>query len=128
MKMITAIIPEDCLDAVRESLIAAEITRITVSRVSGHGRQMPVEVYRGKTVVPNLVRKMRLEIAVNDEFVKPTVDAIVSAIRNGAANEKGKEVVNPDGTKGRIGSGKIFVMPLEQCIRVRTGEVGGTAI
>ena len=128
MKMITAILPNESLDAVREALIAAEITRITVSRVSGHGRQMEPEIYRGAKFVPNLVPKMRLEIAVNDEFVGITCETIERAARESAGKEKGKETVNPDGSQGRLGSGKIFVMPLEECIRVRTGERGGEAI
>ena len=68
MKLITAIIRENKLDLVREALIDVEITRITVSRVSGHGQQVREEIYRGQSVVPNLIPKIRLEIAVNDEF------------------------------------------------------------
>jgi nitrogen regulatory protein P-II 1 len=114
MKMITAIVREEKLDQVREALIEAEITRITVSRVSGHGRQMQTNIHRGKKVVPNLVPKVRLMIAVNDSFVEPTCEAIIGAAR------MGKE--------GTIGDGKIFITPLEECIRIRTGETGGTAI
>jgi len=114
MKMITAIVREEKLDQVREALIEAEITRITVSRVSGHGRQMQANIYRGKKVVPNLVPKVRLTIAVNDSFVKPTCDAIISVARTE--------------TEGAIGDGKIFITPLEECIRIRTGETGGSAI
>ncbi len=73
MKLITAIIRESNLDQVREALIDAEITRITVSRVSGHGQQQGEEYYRGEKVIPNLIPRIRLEIAVNDEFVKITV-------------------------------------------------------
>lgn len=113
MKMITAIIQPDRLDAVREALMNAEITRITVSRVTGHGRQENIELYRGQKVTPNLVPKVRIEIAVNDEFVEPTVDAILSAARH---------------DEGKIGDGKIFVTPMEACIRIRTGERGGSAI
>lgn len=114
MKMITAIIREEKLDAVREALIAAEITRITISRVSGHGQQVYEELYRGQTVVPNLFPKVRIDIAVNDGFVDITCDTIMkTAITNGA---------------GKVGDGKIFIMPLEECIRIRTGERGGTAI
>ena len=113
MKLITAIIREDKLDEVREALIAAEISRITVSRVSGHGRQRDEEVYRGKVVVPNLVPKMRLEIALNDAFVDITCDAIIKAAKTDGDN---------------VGDGKIFITPLEECIRIRTGEKGSTAI
>jgi nitrogen regulatory protein P-II 1 len=114
MKMVTAIVREEKLDQVREALIDAEITRITVSRVSGHGRQMQANIHRGKKVVPNLVPKVRLTIAVNDSFVEPTCEAIISAART-------KD-------KGAIGDGKIFITPLEECIRIRTGETGGSAI
>ena len=112
MKIVTAIIQPEKLDAVRDALIAAEITRITVSRVDGHGRQpAQEELYRGASVTPNLVAKVRLDIACNDEFVKTTVDAVISAART-----------------GRIGDGKIFVTNLEECIRISTGDTGGGAI
>ncbi len=114
MKLITAIIPSEHLDLVREALIAAEITRMTVSRVSGHGRQMEEDIYRGHKVIPNLIPKMRLEIAVNDEFVKITCDTIIETVNNNAGL--------------KIGNGKIFITPLEECIRIRTGETGGVAI
>ncbi len=114
MKLITAIIRETKLDQVREALIEAEITRITVSRVSGHGQQMGEEIYRGAKLIPNLVPKMRLEIAVNDEFVDITVNAIIEAARTNS--------------KGELGDGKIFITPLEDCIRIRTKERGGKAI
>ncbi len=104
------------MDQVRESLIAAGISRITVSRVSGHGAQRREEVYRGKKVVPNLIPKMRIEIAVNDEFVDTTIEAIV---------EGAKSVSDID---GEIGDGKIFITQLEECIRIRTGERGESAI
>lgn len=114
MKLITAIIQEDRLDQVREALIEAEITRITVSRVSGHGQQMGEDLYRGKKVIPNLIPKVRLDIAVNDSFVDITIDAIMSSAKS------------PNG--GKVGDGKIFITPLEECIRIRTGERGGGAI
>lgn len=113
MKLITAIIQPDRLDLVREALIAADITRITVSRVSGHGRGVDEELYRGQVVAPNLIPKVRLEIACNEEFVETAVNAIIKAAKHG---------------EGKIGDGKIFVTPLEQCIRIRTGERGGQAI
>jgi nitrogen regulatory protein P-II 1 len=113
MKLITAIIREVQLDKVREALIEAEIKRITVSRVSGHGQQRIEEMYRGQIIIPDLIPKIRIEIGVNDEFVDITVDAILkSAKTNG----------------GNVGDGKIFITPLEECIRIRTGERGGTAI
>jgi len=114
MKLITAIIRENKLDEVREALIEAEITRLTVSRVSGHGQQTREEIYRGQKVVPSLIPKIRLEIAVNDDFVDCTVDAIIKSARTNG--------------KGELGDGKIFITPLEDCIRIRTGEKGGKAI
>ncbi|OPZ72716.1 MAG: Nitrogen regulatory protein P-II [bacterium ADurb.Bin478] len=113
MKLVTAIIQPDKLDDVREALIAAEITRITVSRVSGHGRSVNQDLYRGQIVVPNLLPKVRLDIACNDAFVEITVAAILQAARH---------------NDGRIGDGKIFITHLEECIRIRTGERGGDAI
>jgi nitrogen regulatory protein P-II 1 len=114
MKLITAIIRENKLDVVREALIEAEITRITVSRVSGHGQQTREEIYRGQVVVPSLIPKIRLEIAVNDDFMDITVDTIINSARTNDT--------------GELGDGKIFITPLEDCIRIRTGERGGTAI
>jgi len=114
MKLITAIIQEDKLDEVREALIAAEITRITVTRVDGHGQQEDTEIYRGQVVVPNLIPKVEIKIAVNDEFLDITIDTILKGARHG------------DG--GKVGDGKIFIAPLEECIRIRTGERGGEAI
>lgn len=116
MKLITAIIREYQLEKVHEALISAGITRITVSRVSGHGVQRGEEMYRGKRILPNLTPKMRLEIAVNEEFVEITVEAIISAARSQKAHD------------GEVGDGKIFITPLEECIRIRTGERGGKAI
>jgi nitrogen regulatory protein P-II 1 len=114
MKLITAIIREIKLDQVREALIEAEIKRITVSRVSGHGQQRIEEMYRGQIIVPDLIPKIKIEIAVNEAFVDITVNTILKAART-------------NGT-GSVGDGKIFITPLEECIRIRTGERGGTAI
>lgn len=114
MKLITAIIRESKLDQVREALIDAEITRITVSRVSGHGQQESIDIYRGKKVMPNLIPKIRLDIAVNLEFVDVTVDTILNAAKSDE--------------DGQVGDGKIFITPLEECIRIRTSERGGSAI
>lgn len=113
MKLIIAIIQPDKLDEVREALYAAEIFRITVSRVSGHGQQVEADLYRGIETPLNLIPKVRLEIACNDVFVKPCIDAILKGARHNG---------------GQVGDGKILVVPLEQCIRIRTGEEGGTAI
>jgi len=114
MKLIIAVIHETQLDMVREALIEADITRITVSRVSGHGKQRKEEIYRGKKVIPNLNPKMRLEIAVNDEFVDITVETIIKTAKRHS--------------DGEVGDGKIFILPLEECIRIRTGERGSKAI
>ena len=112
MKMIVAIIQPEKLDDVKESLFAAEIHKMTVSRVKGCGQQGGyTEHYRGQMRTVNLLNKVKLEIAVNDDFVKPTVKAIIKGAKSGA-----------------IGDGKIFVMPLEECIRIRTDETGPEAI
>lgn len=113
MKLITAIITNDLLSQVHQALINAKIERITVSRCTGHGRQADMELYRGHEVTPDLIPKVRIDIACNDIFVEIAIEAILSSARHG---------------DGRIGDGKIFVTPLEECIRIRTGERGGQAI
>lgn len=113
MKLITAIIQPDKLDAVREALVKKEIYRITVSRCAGRGRAEETDIFRGHEVAPELISKVRLDIACNDDFVEPAINAILETAPHG---------------KGKIGDGKIFVTPLEQCIRIRTRERGGTAI
>jgi len=113
MKLITAIIQPSKLDQVHEALSAAGITRITVTRVSGHGRQEGEELFRGTKVIPSLLPKTRLDIAVNEDFVELTCETILKSARAG---------------EGDIGDGKIFVIPLEECIRIRTGEKGLGAI
>ncbi len=121
MKLITAIIRTTQLDQVREALIENEITRVTVSRVSGHGRQKNAEqIHRGRKVVPSLAPKIKLEIAVNDGFVDKVVDTIIDA----ATSNDGYETDEV----GTIGDGKIFITPLEECIRIRTRERGPEAI
>jgi nitrogen regulatory protein P-II 1 len=114
MKLITAIIRETKLDKVREALIEADIKRITVSRVSGHGQQRIEEMYRGQIIIHDLIPKLKIEIGVNDAFVDITVNTILKAARTN--------------DEGSVGDGKIFITPLEECIRIRTGERGGTAI
>ena len=86
-KLVTAIIRAYQTDQVREELIANGITRITVSRVSGHGAQQRVEVYRGKKVIPDLIPKVRLEIAVNEDFVEKAIEAIMVGVKGDAAKE-----------------------------------------
>jgi len=112
MKLVIAIIQPYRLDQVKEELYKEEVNLITVSEVLGHGRQKGVaEVYRGIKETGNLLRKIRLEIAVNDNFVEPTINAIT----------KGAQT-------GEMGDGKIFILPLEECIRIRTSERGSEAI
>ena len=112
MKLIIAIIQPHRLDEVKKALYEADVNLITVSEVLGHGRQKGVdEYYRGSKETGNLLRKIRLEIAVNENFVEPTVKAIIKGART-----------------GKIGDGKIFIQPLERVIRIRTGDEGPQAI
>ena len=115
MKLIIAIIQPSKLEDVKASLTEVEVFRRTVVDCQGFGRQRgQTEMYRGREFTVNLLRKVQLQIAVNDDFVDRTVDAIMSAGRSGE--------------QGEIGDGKIFVLPLEDCIRIRTGERGSEAI
>jgi nitrogen regulatory protein P-II 1 len=112
MKLIIAIIKPDRLETVKQELYKADVNLITVNEVLGHGRQMGItEVYRGVKEMGNLLRKVRLEIAVNEDFVEPTIKAII----------KGAQT-------GETGDGKIFILDLVECIRIRTEERGGMAI
>ena len=115
MKLIIAIIQPNRLEEVKAALTEVEVFRLTVMDCQGFGRQKGhTEVYRGHEFTVNFVRKVQLEIAVNEDFVDRTVDAIISAGRTGE--------------EGQIGDGKIFVMPMDDCIRIRTGERGPEAI
>lgn len=114
MKLITAIIREEKLDDVRQALIDAEIERITVTRVSGHGQQLEVEMHRGQKVIPNLIPRVQIVIACNEAFEDTTVNAILKTAKTGK--------------DGEVGDGKIFIQDLKECIRIRTGERGGKAI
>ena len=115
MKLIIAIIQPSRLEAVKTALTEVEVFRLTIMDCQGFGRQKGhTEVYRGHEFSVNLLRKVQLQIAVNEEFVEPTVNAI---IRGGRTGEKGE-----------IGDGKIFVLPMDDCIRIRTGERGSAAI
>lgn len=112
MKYIVAVIQPDKLDEVLDRLTEKEIHLVTVTNVIGRGRQRGIaEVYRSHVEAGSLLRKVKLEIAVNDEFVAPAIQAITK----GASS-------------GQIGDGKIFVLSLEECVRIRTGEKGKTAI
>ena len=115
MKLIVAIVQPSRLEAVKAALAEVDVFRVTVMDVQGYGRQRgKTEVYRGREFTVSLLRKVQLMIAVNDEFVEPAIDTIVEASRSGE--------------KGEVGDGKIFVLPLEECIRIRTGERGSDAI
>jgi len=112
MKLIIAIIQPSKFLEVKEELYKVEVNLITVSEVLGHGRQKGFsEVYRGTKEMGNLLKKIRLEIAVNENFVEPTIKAII----------KGSKT-------GETGDGKIFVLDLKECVRIRTEERGSVAI
>jgi nitrogen regulatory protein P-II 2 len=115
MKLIIAIIQPNKLEDIKAALTDVEVFRLTVMDCQGFGRQKgQTEAYRGHEFTVNLLRKVQLQIAINDEFVQPTVDAIIKAGRSGE--------------KGEIGDGKIFVLPMDDCVRIRTGERGPEAI
>jgi len=112
MKYIVAIIQPDRLDEVMQLLEEKEIHLVTVSNVMGRGRQKGIsEVYRSHKEAGSLLKKVKLEIAVNDEFLKAAIEAIVKGART-----------------GYVGDGKIFVMDLQETLRIRTGETGKVAI
>ena len=112
MKLIVAIVRPEVVNDVLEALFHAEVTGLSLSRVHGHGGEtVAVQTYRGTTVKMELVEKVRLEIGVSDPFVDITIDAILGAART-----------------GEVGDGKIFIYPIEEVIRIRTGERGSEAI
>lgn len=112
MKLVVAYIQPEKLNAVKQALYEKEIFKLSVTNALGCGQQKGYhEAYRGVEFEVNLLKKVRIEIAVTEPFVKTTIDAIISAARS-----------------GKIGDGKIFVMNLEECIRIRTGETGKAAI
>ncbi len=115
MKMIVAIIRPDKLDAVIAALDERDVHLMTVSDVRGCGRQRGyTEMYRGAEYKTRLLAKLKLEIAVNENFITPTIEAIVAAARTSPT--------------GQVGDGKIFVLTLDECVRIRTGEQGSVAI
>jgi nitrogen regulatory protein P-II 2 len=115
MKYIIAVIQPTRLEAVKDALSHIEVFRLTVSDVQGVGRQKGhTESYRGHEYRINFIRKVKLEIAVDDKFVEPTIKAIAQAARTGS--------------EGKIGDGKIFMLPLEDVMRISTGERGPEAI
>ena len=114
MKYIVAIIQPHKLEEVKQALEAVDVNLMTVSNVLGQGRQKGhTEIYRGAKEVGGLLKKVRLDIAVNEDFVEPTILAINRGARSGT---------------GEVGDGKIFVLDLADCIRISSGERGGIAI
>lgn len=112
MKLITAYIQPHKLTNVKEELYKAEVFKMSVTNALGAGQQKGyTESYRGVVTEVNLLKKTRLDIAVNDDFVQTTIDAIIRGART-----------------GEIGDGKILVTPLEECVRIRSGETGSEAI
>ena len=112
MKYIIAIIQPDRLDHVLKLLEEKEVHLVTASNVMGRGRQKGIaEIYRSHKEAGSLLKKVKIEIAVNDDYVKPTIEAITSGART-----------------GQIGDGKIFVLEMKDVIRIRTGETGNIAI
>jgi nitrogen regulatory protein P-II 2 len=115
MKMIEAVIQPSKIEAVKNALSEIEVFRLTVCDAQGFGQQKGyTEVYHGHEFTVNLLRKVMLRIAVNDDFVEPTIEAIIKAARSGK--------------DGKIGDGKIFILPMDDCVRIRTGERGSEAI
>jgi nitrogen regulatory protein P-II 2 len=116
MKLITAIIRPERLEAVQQQLQGVldeeDHYRLTVETVEGHGRQEgEVEIYRGQRLRANLVEKLKLTLGVNEAYVEKAIGAILSGART-----------------GQVGDGKIFIAPLDDCVRIRTGERGASAI
>jgi nitrogen regulatory protein P-II 1 len=112
LKLVIGITRPEVANDVLESLFRAEVRGLSISRVQGHGGELErVETYRGTTVKMELSEKVRFEIAVSDEFVEPTVEALCEGART-----------------GDVGDGKIFVVPLERAIRIRTGETDHGAV
>ncbi|HEX4464696.1 MAG TPA: P-II family nitrogen regulator [Solirubrobacterales bacterium] len=112
MKLVIGIVRPEKANDVLESLYRAQVSGVSMSRVQGHGGELErVETYRGTTVKIGLAEKVRFEIAVSDEFVQPTVDALCEGART-----------------GEVGDGKIFVLPLDSAVRIRTGETDHGAV
>jgi nitrogen regulatory protein P-II 1 len=112
VKLVIGIVRPEKANDVLEALYRAEVRGVSITRVRGHGGELDrVETYRGTTVKMELSEKVRFEIAVSDAFVQPTIDAICDGART-----------------GEVGDGKIFVLPLEQAVRIRTGETDRSAV
>ena len=115
VKLVIAIVQPSKLENIKQCLSEVDVFRLTVLDVQGFGRQRGhAETYRGHEIGVNLLRKVQLQIAVNDDFVESTIEAIMKAGRSGE--------------DGEIGDGKIFVLPMDECVRIRTGERGQEAI
>jgi nitrogen regulatory protein P-II 1 len=112
VKLVIGIVRPEKANDVLEALYRAEVRGVSMSRVQGHGGELDrVETYRGTTVKMGLEDKVRFEIAVSDEFVDPTIEALCDGART-----------------GKVGDGKIFVIPLERAVRIRTGESDQAAV
>jgi len=112
VKLVIGIVRPEKANDVLEALYRAEVRGVSLSRIEGHGGELErVETYRGTTVKVGLSDKVRFEVAVSDSFVQPTVDALCDGART-----------------GEVGDGKIFVVPLEQAVRIRTGESAEAAV
>jgi len=112
VKLVIGIVRPEKANEVLEALYRAEVRGVSISRVQGHGGELDrVETYRGTTVKMGLAEKVRFEIAVSDAFVEPTIDALCESART-----------------GDVGDGKIFVVPLERAVRIRTGETDHSAV
>jgi nitrogen regulatory protein P-II 1 len=112
MKLVVAIIRPERANDVLRALYAADVRGLSMSRVQGHGGETErVETYRGTTVKMELSEKVRIEVAVSNSFVEPAIEAIVAGART-----------------GEVGDGKIFVLPIERVVRIRTGEVDAAAV
>ncbi|MCD0505147.1 P-II family nitrogen regulator [Bordetella petrii] len=112
MKQVTAIIKPFKLDEVREALAEVGVSGLTVTEVKGFGRQKGhTELYRGAEYVVDFLPKIRVEVVLADDMVEPAIEAVIKAART-----------------GKIGDGKIFVTPIEQAVRIRTGENGDQAL
>ena len=112
MKLVIAIVRPEKINDVLEALYRAEVRGISMSRVQGHGGELDrVETYRGTTVKMGLSEKVRFEVAVSDDFVQRTIEAFCAG-----------------GRTGEVGDGKIFLMPLERAVRIRTGETDESAV
>jgi nitrogen regulatory protein P-II 1 len=112
VKLVIAVVRPEKANEVLEALYRADVRGVSMSRVQGHGGETEqVQTYRGTTVQMGLAEKVRFEIAVSDDFVQPTVDALTKGART-----------------GEVGDGKIFVVPLEQAVRIRTGDTDTRAV